>query len=192
MDHAVFTFSNWLLALICFVARGSSSFFFLCYSNVIPLNEYAIIFNSFYFWWAFQLFPLFVYYEYYCHELLSFADHIHPFFLILYIRICMNIWEYRYSYIFLPYIDRFHFSPQIFAVSLFPKLFLIESILAREFYFSPNCHKSWPWDLICPMKCDRNNVCHFWPEALRTIAWFGFSLWHEIGIDTGPPFWVLE
>lgn len=111
MDHAVFTFSNWLLALICFVARGSSSFFFLCYSNVIPLNEYAIIFNSFYFWWAFQLFPLFVYYEYYCHELLSFADHIHPFFLILYIRICINIWEYRYSYVFLPYIDRFHFFP---------------------------------------------------------------------------------
>lgn len=138
MDHAVFTFSNWLLALICFVARGSSSFFFLCYSNVIPLNEYAIIFNSFYFWWAFQLFPLFVYYEYYCHELLSFADHIHPFFLILYIRICINIWEYRYSYIFLPYIDRFHFFSQKYLLSLhFPSFSLLNPSLQENFTFHP-------------------------------------------------------
>lgn len=161
-SHVVFGSLHSTVLLHVAVAHYVS---FLCYSIVWPII-----------WWCLKFlihstlnghFSCFQFLPVMCIAAMNICVFCLTYTFIFSYTICKNI-----------YTERFYFFSKIFVAS-FSELFPIGPILTRGFYFPPSCHKSWPCDLLCPVKHDRNNVCHFWPEALRTITWFCHCAFHS-------------
>lgn len=96
---------------------------------------------------------------------------------------CVFCWTYAFIFSYTIYKNwnwKISFIFQNIGCLFFPpELFPIGPTSTRGFYFPPSCHKSWPCDLFCPIKHNKNNVCHFQSEALRIIAWFCHCAFHS-------------
>lgn len=123
-----------------------SFIFSLCYSTVWP----TVWISSLHFMGIWVV-SNFVCYEYCCHRQQC-----------LWLNICIHFFLYCMYFYILPKCILIHFFLILidfifskYSLPLLSELFPIGPILAGGFYFPPNCHKGWPRDLLCPVKCDR-------------------------------------